>query len=211
MNLTVTQKELKKRWPYEYTWYRKQNNACKNLSSFIYKTPGWETLNKQIVLVIASKKLKKKEFFQYCCNRWFNFWSATAVEHIFAEIERAIPNKNPRNRVVDLNFFGKYFDLKISIFSKSYWRDLSFARKNFKNLISWLYKNQSKQGRFHLENRLFLIVYAENEKHSKLKVEISWLKQCIEKYGATFESSYLKKFPFQQEKTTFPDIIWAVK
>jgi len=78
-------------------------------------------------------------------------------------------------------------------------------------LISWLYKNQSKQRRFHLENRLFLIVYAEDGEHWKLKSEISFLKQVIENYVATFDSSQLKEFQFQQGKTTLADVIWAIK
>jgi len=66
----------------------------------------------------------------------------------------------------------------------------------FFGLVSWL---------------LFLVVYAKNGQHWKLKVEISWLKLIIEKYVATFETSQLKRFEFHSGKTTFSDIIWAIK
>lgn len=211
MNLPAIENELKKRCKHEYRWFRKQNNSWDNLSSFIYKTSNWDKLNEQIALIIAFENLDEKEFFQYCSNRWYNFWSAMAVEHIFAEINGVIPHKNPKNRKIDFNCFGKDFDLKTSVFPRGFNHSLEFAKNNPKELISWLYKNQSKQARFHLENRLFLIVFAENGQHWKLKAEISFLKQVVEKYVATFETSQLKEFQFQQGKTTFSDIIWAKK
>ncbi len=72
-----------------------------------------------------------------------------------------------------------------------------------------MYQNQNKQGRFHLENRLFLIVYAKNGEHWKLKAEISYLRSVIENYVANFEVSKLKKLEFQNGKTAFSDLIWA--
>jgi len=101
MNLPAIEKELKKRCQYEYRWFRKQNNSWDNLSSFIYKTSNWEKLNENIALIIASENLDEKEFFQYCSNRWYNFWSAMAIEYIFAEMPNVIPNKNPKNRKID--------------------------------------------------------------------------------------------------------------
>lgn len=211
MNLPAIETELKKRCKYQYRWFRKQNNSWDRLSSFVYSTSNWDKLNEQIALIIATEKLDEKQFFQYCSNRWYNFWSAMAVEHIFAEMKEVIPNKNPKNRKIDFNFFGNDFDLKTSVFPKAFNRSLEFAKNNPETLISWLYKNQSKQSRFHLENRLFLIVYAEDGQHWKLKAEISFLKQVIEKYVAIFENSQLKEFQFQQGKTTLADVIWAVK
>ncbi len=211
MNLPAIENELKKRCQYEYRWFRKQNNYWDRLSSFIYSTSSWDHLNEQIALIIATEKLDEKEFFQYCCNRWYNFWSAKAVEHIFAEMKEVIPNKNPKDRKIDFNLFGNDFDLKTSVFPKAFKQSLDFAKNNPENLISWLYKNQSKQSRFHLENRLFLIVYAEDGQHWKLKAEIYFLKQVIEKFVDTFENSQLKEFQFQQGKTTLADVIWAVK
>lgn len=211
MNLPAIENELKKRCQYEYRWFRKQNNSWDRLSSFIYSTSSWDRLNENIALIIATEKLNEKEFFQYCSNRWFNFWSAMAVEHIFTEMNQVIPNKNPKNRKVDFNFFGNNFDLKTSVFPRGFNRHITYAQNNPGKLISWLYQNQSKENRFHQENRLFLIVYAEDGEHWKLKAEISFLNQVIEKYVATFENSQLKEFQFQQGKTTLADVIWAIK
>lgn len=211
MNLPVLENELKKRCQFEYKWFRKQHNSWDRLSSFIYTTSSWDRLNENIALVIASEKLNQKEFFQYCSNRWYNFWSARAAEHLFAQLPGVVPNKNPKDKKADFCFFGNDFDLKTSVFPNGFRKDLAYAQSKPKELIFWLYKNQSKQNRFHLENRLFLVVYAQGGQHWKLKSEISFLKQVIEKYVATFEASQLKKFQFQQDKSTLSDVIWAVK
>lgn len=211
MNLQTVERQLKKRWPYDYVWFRKQNDAWDKNSNFIYTTLDWEELNEQIAISILAKNLDKRQFFYYCCNRWYNFWSARAIEQVFTEINGIVPNQNPKDRLSDFNFFGKDFDLKTSVFPASFGHDLEFAKNNPAVLINWLYQNQSKQGRFHFNNRLFLIVYASNAEHWKLKAEISWLKGVVEEYVANFETSQLRKFRFQKGTTTFSDIIWAIK
>lgn len=211
MNLQNVERQLKKRWPYDYVWFRKQNDAWDKNSNFIYTTIDWEELNEQIALCILTKKLHKKQFFHYCCNRWYNFWSARAIEQVFTEINGIVPNHNPKDRLSDFNFFGRDFDLKTSVFPSGFSQDLEFAESNPAVLINWLYKNQSKQGRFHLKNRLFLIVYNRSAEHWKLKAEILWLKGVVEEYVANFETSRLRKFRFQKGTTTFSDIIWAIK
>ncbi len=181
------------------------------LSSFIYQIPDWEKLNEEIALRIASENLNQIEYFQYCINRWYNFWSARAVEQTFTAMPGIIPAKNPRNKKVDFNFYGIDFDLKTSVFPKRYPGTYESARRNKENLIRWLYQNQSRQGRFHLENRLFLMVYADDGQHWKLKAEISRLRAVIENYVANFEVSQLKKLEFQNGKSAFSDLIWATK
>ena len=74
----------------------------------------------------------------------------------------------------------------------------------------WLYKNQSKQQREHYQNRLFILVYAEDGEHWKLKAEIDLLKQCIQKYVSTFDASKLQQLQFNGNAIV-SDIIWAIK
>ena len=134
-----------------------------------------------------------------------------AVESIFTQIEGVKPNINPRNKLIDFNLGGLDFDLKTSVFPRAFGQSLLYAKKNPENLITWLYNNQSTQGRQHFANRLFLIVHSEKEDHWKLKAEISWLKHIIEDYVANFKEEQLKKIEFQSGKPAFSDIIWAIK
>lgn len=210
-DLNSIEEELKKCLDSPYEWGRKQNDVWDKKSNFIYEIKDYETLRLKISEVSENSDLNKNDFFNYSSNRWFNFWSAMAVEQIFTEIEGIQSNLNSKNRLIDFNFFGIDFDHKTSVFPNGFGQDLEFAQKYPEKLIAWLYKNQSTQQRQHFDNRLFLVVYAKNGQHWKLKAEISWLKLIIEKYVATFETSQLIRFEFHPGKATFSDIIWAIK
>ncbi len=205
------EEELKKRWEAPYIWGRKQNDLWDRQSNFIYEIQEWELLKEKISQVGTDKNLDKKDFFNYCSNRWYNFQSAMAVEHVFAGFDGVKPSLNTRNRLLDFQLFGIDFDHKTSVYPKNFGENLQFSLKNPEKLITWLYQNQSTQQRQHFANRLFLIVYAENGQHWKLKAEISWLKEVIEAYLNSFKTDRLKKFEFQSGKSTFSDIIWAIK
>lgn len=210
-NLIKIEEELKKRWEVPYSWGRKQNDLWDRQSNFIYEIQTWELLKEKVAKISSIEHLDKKDFFNYCSNRWYNFHSALAVEHIFAGFHSVIPSLNPRNRLLDFKLSGIDFDHKTSIYPKNFGEDLQFAMKNPEKLITWLYQNQSKEQRQHFENRLFLIVYAEDGQHWKLKAEISWLKGVIEAYLISFKTDGLKKIEFQTGKSALSDIIWAVK
>lgn len=202
--------ELKKRWSYSYDWGRKQNDVWDRQSNFIYEVYEWDNFLYQLEK-IASEKNLKEGFRSYCMNRWYNFWSAKAVENIFAGLDGVVPAKNPRDRLIDFSICGITFDHKTSVFPVNFKHTLSYAKENPVELITWLYVNQSAQQRQHFSNRLFLIVFSGTGQHWKLKAEISFLKQVIENYVATFESSKLKQLEIQPQKIILSDIIWAIK
>ena len=85
------------------------------------------------------------------------------------------------------------------------------AIKKTDELIKWLYNNQSQEQRKHLKNRLFVVLYSNDGEHWKLKSEIMWLKERIEKYMLGFNPNYLLKFNFEKDKETLSDVIWAIK
>ncbi|WP_299315670.1 hypothetical protein [uncultured Aquimarina sp.] len=60
-----------------------------------------------------------------------------------------------------------------------------------------------------LENKMFVVVYASSGEHWKLKAQISWLKDIISTYVATFDDS--KLFRLQLYKITKAGLIWAIK
>lgn len=203
--------ELKKRWNLPYAWGRKQNDVWDKHSNFIYEIKDWDLLKERISRVSIIEKIDSQEFLNYAGNRWYNFNSAMAVEKIFKGINGIVPAQNPKNRLVDFKFFGIDFDHKTSIFPSKFKGDLKYAGQHPEKLIEWLYRNQSSQQRQHFSNRLFLVVYARDGAHWKLKAELVWLKNIIEKYSAAFEPSQLKSFVFSPGKTTYSDIIWAIK
>jgi len=211
INLEETERQLKYRLKYPYKWYRKQNNIWDGYTNFIYQTPTWEALIPLMATVVEKENLDKKELFYYAINRWYNFWSAMAVEHIFSNCDGIVPEKNTKNRLVDFALQGVSFDHKTSVFPKGFNQTIEYAKNNPRELIEWLYKNQSSQQRHHLKNRLFIVVYDKNGEHWKLKSEINLLKKEIKNYVSNFTPHQLQKFIFTSQTETFSDIIWLEK
>ncbi len=159
MDLPRVERELKKRLPYPYRWGRKQSNSWDYDTNFIYKTYSFEML------------LKRTENFDqslrdYALNRWYNFWSAMAAEDIFTSHDNVKANKNAYDKLVDFKIDNIPFDHKTSVFPRGFNQSYQYAKEHEEELISWLYKNQSQQGRMHLKNRLFIIMYnGDNMQH----------------------------------------------
>ncbi len=203
MDLQRVENELKKRWRYPYSWGRKQSNDWDYITNFIYKTYSFHSLLRKIENLDQALK-------NYALNRWYNFWSAMAVEYIFATHPNVIVNKNKYDKLVDFSINGIPFDHKTTVFPKGFHRSFDYAKHNKTELILWLYKNQSQQGRKHLKNRLFIVLYDPKGEHWKLKAEISYLKNKIDDYVKNFDENNLCRFNLEGNEI-LSDVIWVEK
>jgi len=93
---------------------------------------------------------------------------------------------NKYDRRVDFAIDGISFDHKATVFPKGYRRPLQQAMAHPRDLIQWLNQNQSREQRMHYRNRLFVVLYAQDGVHWKLKAEIRWLQGLIENYLLAF-------------------------
>lgn len=211
INLSNIETQLKKRWKYNYKWLQKQNNLWDNYTNFIYLISDWDCLVEAIARLVQEKKLPKEAAFYYAINRWYNYWSSVAVEHIFCSHPQVEPAKNEKDKEVDFSISGIPFDHKTSVFPKGFENDFAFAKAHKEQLLYWLYNHQSQQGRKHLANRLFIIVHNKNGNHWKLKAEISLLQQAISNYVTTFEPGHLTKLNFSEINQPLSDIIWVTQ
>src|SRR4030066_867144 len=208
--LVTIENELKKRLAYPYKWGRKQNDLYDKLTNFVYKIPSFEGILKET----ESRFRKDKEhqnIANYALNRWYNFWSAQAVEKIFCSLPNVRPALDEKDKLVDFTIDGVTFDHKTSIFPKNFPYPIEEEIKKTEELILWLYKHQSQQQRKHLKNRLFIVLYSSDGEHWKLKAEIFWLKERIEKYMQGFNPHYLLKFTLEKNQETLSDVIWAIR
>ncbi|MDN3723120.1 hypothetical protein QRD02_01895 [Aequorivita sp. SDUM287046] len=208
-NLSEIEQELKKRHQYPYKWFQKQNDLWDNRTNFIYSTPYWEALIPQIANLVKTHNFNKQHIFQYAANRWYNFWSAQAVEQIFAEMENVETLADRKDSEKDFYLFGIPFDHKTSVFPRQFNKRFEYAQTHKAELITWLYENQSSQKRHHSKNRLFIVVYNHNGEHWKMKAEISLLKKAIKKYVQSFDEELLSTFTFAENQITLSDIIWV--
>jgi len=210
IDIIQIEKELKKRLVYPYKWGRKQNDEFDRLTNFVYRISSFEEVLKEIENRFKKDK-EHQNIANYALNRWYNFWSAQAVEKIFCSLPNVKPALDEKDRLVDFSIDGVTFDHKTSIFPKNFPYKIDEAIKKTSELILWLYKNQSQQQRKHLKNRLFIVLYSADGEHWKLKAEISWLKERIEKYMEGFNPHYLLKFPLEKNQETLSDVIWAIR
>jgi len=209
-DLIQIERELKKRLAYPYKWGRKQNDQFDKLTNFVYRISSFEEVFKEIERRFRNDK-EHQNIANYSLNRWYNFWSAQAVEKIFCSLPNVKPALDEKDRLVDFTIDGVTFDHKTSIFPKNFPHPINEAIKKTDELIKWLYKNQSQQQRKHLRNRLFIVLYSSDGEHWKLKAEISWLKERIEKYMSGFNPDYLLKFNLEKNQETLSDIIWVTE
>ena len=204
MNLQSLESELKKRLDFPYTWGRKQSDEWDRKTKFIYQTQDFESLETQC-------KDFDNELRNYAFNRWLNFWSAKAIEQIFTNYPNVRKEENQFSKTVDFYISEIPFDHKSSVFPKQFGPSLDYAIEHKKELIEWLYQNQSQQGRKHLENRLFIIFFDEkNGEHWKMKTELTLIQEKIEDYLGNFSKDNLVSLNLEFDKI-FSDIIWIKK
>lgn len=211
MDYSLLEIELKKRLKFDYFWGRKQFDKFDNATNFIYSINNFEELVKEIDANFKEKP-NYLELKNYTLNRWFNFWSSKAVEHIFCEDTKVKPHSNTKDKFTDFFIENIPFDLKSTVFPKGFKKSIPYAIEHKGELIKWLYANQSKQKRQHHKNRLFIVlIQTENDQeHWKLKAEILWLREVVSTYLRNFDSLKLHSFSFEN-KIINADIIWAIK
>lgn len=204
------EKELKKRLNYPYHWGRVQNNADDRLTNFVYSVLYFEDLLTEI-----KKRLGERNdydpMFNYALNRWYNFWSAMAVEKTFGESPLVKMIREPGHPFADFEIKGIRFDHKTSVYPKNYPFPLESAIDHPQDLLTWLYVHQSKENRMHFKNRIFIILYAADGEHWKLKAEISYLKELILLYLQQFDYYKLFKICLDTSLVVLSDVIWAIK
>lgn len=197
----MVESELKKRLTSPYNWGRKQSDDWDFKTKFIYQTQDFESL-----------EIQCKDFDEglrnYAFNRWLNFWSAKAVEAIFAENPLVKKEDNPFSKTVDFYISRIPFDHKSSVFPRQFGKSFDYSVNHKKELIEWLYNNQSQQGRKHYANRLFIIFYDEkNGAHWKLKTELILIKEKITNYLSNFSRANLVSLNLESHEI-LSDVIW---
>lgn len=211
MNFNLLEKELKKRTEFEYIWKTKQVDTLDKSTNFIYKTICFEEVLIKIELLFKAHP-EYNILKNYTLNRWYNFWSSKGVEALFCSHENVQPHENLKDKYTDFFISGIPFDHKSTVFPKGFSKSIPYAISHKRELIEWLYNNQSQQQRKHLKNRLFIVLidYEQPNFHWKLKAEIHWLKSIISTYLSNFSPSKLQTFTFNNE-TVYADVVWAIK
>ena len=192
----TTREEIRAALGYMSENWQMQTNYLDSATRFIYKS--------NTIAEIEQYCVQHSVELNYALHRWYNFNCAKVHEDIFIKFG-AKKEQDAYHKTIDFYLFDIPFDLKTTYFPKAIKDKTKYdltSREGKNNLIAWLYANQSKQGRFHLENRLFIV--CENLK-SKSDFEM-----IEERIGRFIDCS--KQTGFNQvlieNKTICSDIIW---
>lgn len=149
-------------------WGRVQGNRWDRLSDFIYRVKTLRGVRRQARAVAQKERLAEQPFEAYAVRRWYNHHTHNQILQMFLAHPDVEPEENPRHHTIDFYLRGLPFDLKISRFPRAYPETLAYACRHPHHLALWQYENQSKEGRYHTGNRLFIVL------HHPARPELSW-------------------------------------
>lgn len=149
-------------------WGRPQGDQWDRLSSFVYQVKTLQGIQRQARAVAQAQGMNVEAFTAYALRRWFNHHTHNQILQIFCAHSDVKPEENSKHHSIDFYLRDIPFDLKISTFPKAYPESLKYAWQHRQHLALWQYENQSKQGRYHAGNRLFLIL------HHRAQPDLSW-------------------------------------
>lgn len=149
-------------------WGRQQGDQWDRLSNFVYRTYTLRGVQSQARVQAQVAGLPLAAFEAYAIRRWFNHHTHDQILKLFYTHLEVQPEPNRRHRTIDFYLRGIPFDLKLSLFPRAYPETLAYAQQHPHHLAQWQYDYQSRQGRYHTGNRLFIIL------HNQAQPELSW-------------------------------------
>ena len=210
ITLESREQELKKRFTHPYEWGQRQRDEWDALTDYVYHIFSFDALLKE-----TESRFKNephfKELLNHTMNRWYNFWTAKAIEQIFTSHPRVTSSGGSHERLQEFWIGDIQFDHKTSTYPRGFNHDLEYGRKHPKELVEWFYAHQGQQRRKHFENRIFIVLYASDGQHWKLKADLSWLGELINSYLDDFDPSNLIHITFQGKREAVADVLWGVR
>jgi len=210
ITLDTREQELKKRFAHPHEWGQRHNDEWDALTDFVYHIFSIDALTKELEARFKVEAVFN-EMMDYGINRWYNFWSAKAVEQIFCSHPSVKASRDSDDRLREFRIGDLSFDHKTSTYPRGFNHDLEFGQRHPKELIEWFYTHQGHRRRKHFENRIFIVLYASDGQHWKLKADLGWLDGIIKSYLDQFDPAKLFRFKFEGKRETVADLLWAVR
>lgn len=166
-------------------WGRVQDDAWDGLSRFIYRKRTASSVRSEATAVALAQRIEATPFVQYALRRWYCFWGARMAELMFLDHPGVEPGP-PKDHEVDFTLDGVPFDLKTSEVPRVFLGSIEELAASPTRIASWLYAHQSRQGRFHNANRLFLLLCDRDEPEEawRLRADAPALRRAIDRFMA---------------------------
>lgn len=202
----VTKQELHKALSLLSSKWSRQNNTSDKRSNFIYYV---ETVDECL-----SKAREMGIGENYVLHRWYNYHTSKYCEYLFVK-HGAKKESNEFHHDIDIYIDGIPYDVKLTVYpakleKENVLLDLN-SREGKNELIQWMYKNQSQEGRKHLKNRIFIVCNGKNteEKLAK-KSDFETIEQKIDNYFKYLKSNEPNKLNIKdngKEYAVYSEII----
>lgn len=190
------QDEIKKALPYIKERWIMPNEWLNRDTNFIYNTNKFEKLIEYTRKYREQKWWDKRKIFSYVCNRRVNKICSFYCERCFEARPQVNKEDDKYNKFVDLYIDWIWFDVKITVFPKNY------EYKWKKELLEYLYQNQSNDYKVRSKNKIYVLLYSQDWEHYKLKCELSIIKKKIDCYMEQWNKNNLYKIEW-----SFYDVI----
>ena len=180
-------------------WGRVQSDEWDRASRFIYTIHTLDELRRETKRVAAEMGLPLHDFGRYVIRRWYNFHTHQAALDVILAHPHTHPEPDPFHHTVDFYLDGEGFDLKLTELPRAFGHDIVYARAHLRELARWLYVHQSAQGRWHIANRLFVVLHdATNPDHTwELRRDFGRLKHAIQ---AFLDEPHMMRVEFADRK-----------
>ncbi len=164
-------------------WGRVQNNRWDSFCHFIFRLRAADHVRERAAKVAAEQGLPGDEFIHYVLRRWYCFWGARVAELLFHGYPNVTPGP-PKDHEIDFTIDGVNFDLKTSELPSAFVGRLSEIRGDPAPLARWFYQHQSRERRFHLANRLFLVLCDPEEPGEawRLRADVGALRASVDRF-----------------------------
>lgn len=167
-----------------------QCDVADSWTEFIYESKLYATFKARAGLELARHPYRA-ELTEYAAWRWYNWRCSAAVEAMFCSFPgvRAEPNK--KHPTIDFYIGGVPFDLKVTNLPNG------LAPDKPRDVLNWFYKNQSRERRYSLNNRLFVALPCIGESEAwRLKANLVEIYSYVEEYMLKYSQNKLIRSHF---------------
>ena len=165
-------------------WGRNQGDQWDRLSNFVYRVKTLRGIRRQAQAVAKAEGINVEAFENYTIRRWYNHHTHDQILQMFYRHPDVRPEENRKHPTTDFYLRDIPFDLKISRFPKSYPESIKYGWQHRHHLAQWMYEHQSKEGRYHTGNRLFIILHHQTQADHvwELRRDFETLEALVEAY-----------------------------
>jgi hypothetical protein len=166
-------------------WGRVQDDDWDGLSRFVYRLRSAASVRAEAERVARARGVDPTAFGHYALRRWFCFGGARIAELLFQTHPSVRPGP-PRHHEIDFTIDGVPFDLKTSEVPRRFLDALDELVADPSRVAAWLYEHQSREGRYHSANRLFLLLCDPEapDEAWRLRADVPALRRAIDGFMA---------------------------